>query len=149
VAFGAFASSLAGRILHHAKNRIASPLHQCIKQYYSIHIFYAMSRLDVPTFDDPAVQRQLNQAVPTDHGHANIAFRAITTTLRVFATAIQLLSQLSVLINLLRDQPDGILLALLSFAHGFVQWIKTNKPFVSASGCVHRHSSQIILSSSP
>jgi hypothetical protein len=93
-----------------------------------------MSRLDVPTFDDPAVQRQLNQAVPTDHAHSNIAFRAVTTTLRVFATAVQLLSQLSVLINLLKGQPDGILLAFLSFAHGFVQWIKTNKPFISSSG---------------
>ena len=134
MAFGAFASSLAGRILHHAKNRLFYPLRQCIKQYYSVHIFHAMSRLDVPTFDDPAIQRQLHQAVPTDHAHATIAFRAVTTTLRVFATVIQLLSQLSVLIDLLKGQPDGILLAFLSFAHGFVQWIKTNKPFISASG---------------
>ena len=93
-----------------------------------------MSRLDVPTFDDPAIQRQLRQAVPTDHAHATIAFRAVTTTLRAFATVIQVLSQLSVLINLLKGQPDGILLAFLSFAHGFIQWIKTNKPFISASG---------------
>ncbi|KAF8807157.1 hypothetical protein BYT27DRAFT_6556735 [Phlegmacium glaucopus] len=27
-----------------------------------------MSRLDVPTFDDPAVQRQLQQAIP-NHAH--------------------------------------------------------------------------------
>ena len=134
MAFGAFFSSLAGRILHHAKNRLYSPLRQCIKQYYSVHIFHAMSRLDVPTFDDPAIQRQLQQAVPTDHANATIAFRAVTTTLRVFATVIQVLSQLSVLINLLKGQPDGILLAFLSFAHGFIQWIKTNKPFISASG---------------
>lgn len=93
-----------------------------------------MSRLDLPTFDDPAVQRQLNQAVPTDHAHANVAFRSVTTILRVFTTAIQLLSQLSVLINLLKDQPDGILLAFFSFAHGFIQWTKTNKPFINASG---------------
>ena len=134
MAFGAFASSLAGRILHHAKNLLFYPLRQCIKQYYSVHIFHAMSRLDVPTFDDPAIQRQLRQAVPTDHAHATIAFRAVTTTLRAFATVIQVLSQLSVLINLLKGQPNGILLAFLSFAHGFIQWIKTNKPFISASG---------------
>lgn len=133
MAFGAFASTLAGRILQHAKNRIASPLRQRIKQHYSVHIFYAMSRLDVPTFDDPAVQRQLQQAIPS-HAHGGIAFRAVTTTLRVFATAIQLLSQLSVLINLLKGQPDGFLLAILSFAHGFAQWTKTNKPFISGSG---------------
>lgn len=93
-----------------------------------------MSRLDVPTFDDPAIQRQLHQAVPTDRTHAVIAFRAVTTTLRVFATVIQVLAQLSVLINLLKGQPDGIFLAFLSFAHGFVQWIKTNKSFINASG---------------
>ncbi|KAF8807154.1 P-loop containing nucleoside triphosphate hydrolase protein [Phlegmacium glaucopus] len=130
VAVGAFASSLAGRILQHAKNRITSPLRLRIKQHYSVHIFYAMSRLDVPTFDDPAVQRQLQQAIP-NHAHGGIAFRAVTTTLRVFATAIQLLSQLSVLINLLKGQPDGFLLAILSFAHGFAQWTKAKKPFIS------------------
>lgn len=93
-----------------------------------------MSRLDVPTFADPAIQGQLHQAVPTGQAHGSKAYGAVATIIRVFATVIQLLSQLSVLFNLLKGQPDGYLLAFLSFAHGLVQWMKTNKPFVSASG---------------
>lgn len=103
-----------------------------------------MSRLDVPTFDDPAVQRRLQQASP-NRAHTNIVVQALTTILRVFATAIQLLTQLSVLFNLLKGQPDGFLLAFLSFAHAFAQWTKSNKPFISASGLYSSHWSLISL----
>lgn len=87
-----------------------------------------MSRLDVPTFNDPAVQGQLNQALP-DYMRGNVAFRALTTALRVLSTTVQLLSQLSVLLTLLKDQPDGFLLAFLSFAHGIYSWSNVTDSF--------------------
>ena len=117
-------------MLRYAKQRIATPLHVRIKLYYSVHIFHAMARLDVPTFDDPAIQRQLEHSFPR-YSHSSTAFDAVSATLRVVTTAIQLTSQLSVLIRLLRNQPDGPLLAVLSFAHAFVQWSKVHKPFIS------------------
>lgn len=132
VAFGAFASSFTGLILRHIKARIAHPLRSCIKQHYSVHIFHAVSRLDVPTFNDPAVQRHMKQALPY-HAQSGTAFQAVTTTLHVLATAIQLVSESSVLINLLKDQPDGLLLAFLSFAYGAVGWTRNNKFFASSS----------------
>ncbi len=88
-----------------------------------------MSRLDLPTFDDPAVQRQLEQTLPKG-SHSTIAFDAVTATLRLISTAIQLTSQFSVLANVLKDQPDGLLLATFSFGHAFFQWSKVQMPFV-------------------
>jgi len=89
-----------------------------------------MARLDLPTFDDPAVQRQIEQTLPKS-SHSNAAFDAVTATLRLVTTTIQLVSQFSVLINVLKDQPDGPLLATLSFAHAFFQWSKVKMPFMS------------------
>lgn len=88
-----------------------------------------MARLDVPTFDDPAVQCQIEQTLPK-YANSSTAFDAVTSVLRLFSTAIQLISQLSVLINVLKDQKDGPLLATLSFAHACLQWSKVHSPFV-------------------
>lgn len=88
-----------------------------------------MSRLDLPTFDDPAVQRQIEQTLPKS-SHSTIAFDAVTATLRLFSTAIQLTSQFSVLVNVLKNQPDGPLLATFSFAHAIFQWSKVQMPFI-------------------
>lgn len=82
-------------------------------------------RLDLPTFDDPAVQCQIEQTLPK-HANSSTAFDALTSTLRLFTTAIQLTSQLSVLITVLKDQSDGPLLATLSFSHACLQWSRAH-----------------------
>lgn len=117
--------SLATRTLRYAQQRIATPLHLHIKAYYSVHIFHAMARLDVPTFEDPAVQRQIELSLPK-HAHSSTAFDAVTATTRVITTAIQLISQFMILLNVLKDQPDGPLLAIFSFAHAFFQRSEVN-----------------------
>lgn len=129
VAFGNFACSIATRALRYAKQRISYPLHLRVKNFYSAHIFHAMVRLDVPTFDDPAVQRQIEQTLPK-YAHSSTAFDAVTSTLRLFTAAIQLISQLSVLISVLKDQTDGPLLASLSFAQACFQWSKAHVPCI-------------------
>lgn len=58
------------------------------------------------------------------------SFDAVTSTLHLFTTAIQLISQFSVLINVLKDQNDGPLLATLSFAQAGLQWSKVHLPFI-------------------
>jgi len=87
-----------------------------------------MVRLDLPTFDDPAVQRQIEQTVP-NYAQSSTALNAITSTLSIFTTAVQLISQLSVLINVLKDQSDGSLLATLSVAQACLQSSKVHQQF--------------------
>jgi hypothetical protein len=97
-----------------------------IKQFYSSHIFHAMARLDVPTSEDPAVQRQLESAWSTSW-KSSVAWETIEVTSNVIMTVIRLLSQVSVLIGVLRDQQDGPLLAVLSFSQSLFQWFSVRR----------------------
>ncbi|KAF9242363.1 P-loop containing nucleoside triphosphate hydrolase protein [Melanogaster broomeanus] len=114
VAAGRVACTVAERLLQYSRSRISHPLNMAIKQFYSSHIFHAMARLDVPTFEDPAVQRQAR------------------VTSNVIMTVIRLSSQVTVLIGVLRDQQDGPLLAVLSFSQSVFQWFSV-KRFASSS----------------
>lgn len=106
--------------MRYAIQRTAKPIRTHIRIYYSVHTFHAYARLDVPTFDDPAVQRQLQQ--PFSHMYIEpLAFSVINVTLRSISTGIQLVTQSFVLFNLLKDQTDGLLLAFLCCLLGFHQ----------------------------
>ncbi|KAL0949113.1 hypothetical protein HGRIS_009200 [Hohenbuehelia grisea] len=121
IAAGRFTCSCLKRIFVHIKRRLSVPLNQRIKQHYSAHIFSAMARLDVPTFDDPLIQRQLEAALPAN-SRSSIAWDTMQMTSRLVSTVVQLLSQLGVLVGVLREQQDGVLLALLSFVPALLHW---------------------------
>ncbi|KNZ80019.1 Toxin RTX-I translocation ATP-binding protein [Termitomyces sp. J132] len=115
IAAGRLGCLFVTRLMRYSKKRCVTPLNIRIKRFYSLHTFRAMGRLDVPTFDDDAVQRQLEQSV-SPNSSTTIAWETISTTLSGLAMLLQLISQFSVLVNVLRDQRDGTLLAVLSFA---------------------------------
>ncbi|KAF8895019.1 P-loop containing nucleoside triphosphate hydrolase protein [Gymnopilus junonius] len=129
VVFGTFLSSSANHLLVFASRQISRPLQKRIKLHYSVHIFRAFVRLDVPTFHDPAVQRQLEQSFPS-YQQSTMAFTTIVVILNIVTTAIQLASQFFVLVRLLRDQTDGPLLAFLCFLLAFYQRPTTHKLFL-------------------
>ncbi|KAF5355839.1 hypothetical protein D9756_004318 [Leucocoprinus leucothites] len=106
VATGRFLCSLATRVLRYTKQ----------------------PRLDLPTFDDPKVQRQLESSFPQS-SRSSIAWDTVTMIFHITSTAIQLVSQLSVLIGVLNDQQDGPLLAMLSFAEALFQRSAIREPF--------------------
>ena len=121
VAAGRVACTIAERLLQYSRYHISRPLNLAIKQFYSTHIFHAMARLDLPTFEDPAIQRQLEGAWSTSW-KSTVAWDTIQLTSSVIMTMIRLLSQISVLISVLKHQQDGTLLALLSFSQSLFQW---------------------------
>ncbi|KAK0202956.1 P-loop containing nucleoside triphosphate hydrolase protein [Desarmillaria ectypa] len=120
VAAGRVACSLFSRLISRAKQYIHPTLNSQIKQYYSIHMFHAVARLDLPTFDDPAVQKQLEQTSAVDSG-STVAWGTVNAIVNIFSTAVQLVSQLVVLIRVVHDQPDGPLIAILSFGQALFQ----------------------------
>jgi hypothetical protein len=113
------------------KNRVATRLNLRIRNYYSLQIFHSMARLDVPTFDDPAVQRQLEASWSSSPGQSSVAWSTITSMNRIMAITLTLLSQTSVLIGVLNDQRDGPLLAILSFAQAMLKWSGMRRSFFS------------------
>ncbi|KAG1825441.1 P-loop containing nucleoside triphosphate hydrolase protein [Suillus subaureus] len=126
VAVGRVACTVATRLLQYARSRIVIPINMSIKQFYAGHIFHSMARLDVPTFEDSAVQRQLESAWASPWG-TSIAWQTIQSSTNVVMTVIRLLSQISVLFTVLREQQDGPLLAVLSFSQSIFQWYSTSK----------------------
>ena len=129
------ACSCANRVLRYANTRITSPLNMRIKQYYSAHIFHAMARLDVPTFADDLIQRQIEQSLPTN-SHSNIVWDTVQRISNVITTILQLVSQFSVLMNSLRGQDDATLLATLCFTHGLFQCLNLGHRYASAAGTI-------------
>lgn len=73
-----------------------------------------MARLDVPTWDDPMVASHIDVVLP--RGSTTIAWAAITAVVQTGSTFLRLFSQTAVLMGVLRDQEDGYLLSVLSFA---------------------------------
>ena len=76
--------------------------------------------LDLPTFEDPLVQRQLEDASSTS---GSIAWDTLVMASGIVSTAIQVVSQVSVLARVLGAQQDGMLLAILSFSSSLSDWV--------------------------
>ncbi|KAJ7356592.1 P-loop containing nucleoside triphosphate hydrolase protein [Mycena albidolilacea] len=103
------------RLLQHGQGLLYKPLNERIRQHYAIQSFHARARLDVPTYSDSSVLRQLDNS--TTSSRSSVAWNNVLTILHLVSTGVELVSQFSVLFNLLRDQRDGTLLAALSFGH--------------------------------
>ncbi|KAJ7743846.1 P-loop containing nucleoside triphosphate hydrolase protein [Mycena metata] len=115
VALSRLICSAATRLLQHAQSQLYRPLNQRIRQHFTVQSFHARARLDVPTYADAAVQRQLENS--TSSSRSSIAWNNVLTILHLISTGVELVSQVSVLLAMLRDQRDGPLLAILSFGH--------------------------------
>ncbi|KAG6373075.1 hypothetical protein JVT61DRAFT_6673 [Boletus reticuloceps] len=79
-----------------------------------------MARLDVPTFEDPAIRRQLQAAWSASQG-SSIAWDTIRMTSDILTTVIQLFSQVSVsVVSHQRDVQGGRIVRLPRFFDYFV-----------------------------
>ncbi|KAJ7583263.1 P-loop containing nucleoside triphosphate hydrolase protein [Mycena floridula] len=128
VAAGRFGCSVATRALNLAEHKVVVPLNKAIKKFYSAHTFHAMARLDVPTFSDSLVQRQLEQSL-SPNSSSSIAWDTVTMALNLLRAFTQLVSQMSVLARVLHGQPDGYLLLFLCLARTVFQW----SPYISGA----------------
>ncbi|CAK5279803.1 unnamed protein product, partial [Mycena citricolor] len=131
VALSRLICAAATRLLHFIQSQLSRPLNGRIRRYYSVQSFRARARLDVPTYADAAVQRQLENS--TTSSRTSVAWNGVLSMLHLFSTALELVSQFSVLLTMLRDQRDGVLLAFLSFGDTLFRK-KANQRFWSPVG---------------
>ena len=113
--------AVAKRLINHICSRCSFILDVRIRAHYSKHIFEAYCRLDVPTFDDPFTQAQLDTA---EGGRVPVAWKLIQVLASTYSTIILLVSQLAVLYGVLREQRDGSLIALLSLVTPVLQFMR-------------------------
>ncbi|KAJ7724996.1 P-loop containing nucleoside triphosphate hydrolase protein [Mycena maculata] len=109
--------SAVTRLLHYGQAQLYRPLNVRIRQHYAVQTFHARARLDVPTYADAVVQRHLDNSATSSR--TSIAWNNVLKTIHLVSTGVELVSQFSVLITMLRNQRDGPLLAILSFGHTF------------------------------
>ena len=114
--------SAADHFLSYTRNALSSALNRCCRQYYSTHIFHAMARLDVPTWDDPAVASQINALSPRRPSRT-ISWAVIVTFVETVSVVLRMLSQTVVLFGVLRGHKEGFLFALLTLASHFVSYL--------------------------
>lgn len=119
---GVVICKIATRIFIHLNVMLSNPLKSRLKKHYSVHIFHAHARLDVPTYDDVAVQAQLEAA--SHIGGQSIAWATVNMMINLVTTFVQLTSQILVLWSVLKETRDGPLLAALSAVQVALQWFQ-------------------------
>ena len=80
-----------------------------------------MARLDVPTWDDPAVASQINALTPRPPH--TIPWAVIVSFVDTVSVVLRMLSQTVVLFGVLRGHKEGLLFALLTLASHFVSYL--------------------------
>jgi len=128
-AVGHLACKVVSRLLQYARYFVVFPVDISIKQLYAGYIFHSTARLDLPTMEDPAVQKQLYSAMPTWRN--SVAFEAIEVLTSSVTIFISVLSQFLVLFTVLHQQQDGLLLIFLGCSRSLVLWY--TKPSSSSS----------------
>ena len=113
IAAGRVFCTIASRLIDIAQTSLQTTFNSRVKQHFSMYMFRVVSRLDVPTFNDNLVQEQLAQAVAQSSSSTVVA-EVVTNIMFLSRTMLSLLSQSAVLISVLRDQPDGALLAVIA-----------------------------------
>ncbi|KZT68754.1 P-loop containing nucleoside triphosphate hydrolase protein [Daedalea quercina L-15889] len=125
ISAGRTGCAVLGRLLGHAKASLAYPLSNRLKQHYTMHLFHARARLDLPTFEDPAVRRQIEEASHSSRG--GVAWDTFSMMVTAVSTAINITSEVSMLVAVLKDQPDGTLLAVICLSQSFLNWFSEIK----------------------
>ena len=127
VVYGRALCSAAGHFLSSACDAMSSALNRRCRQYYSTHIFHAMARLDVPTWNDPSVASQINALSPRPPH--TISWAVIMTFVDTVSVVLRILSQAIVLFGVLRGQRDGLLFVLLTLCSNFVSYLNMSMTY--------------------
>jgi hypothetical protein len=121
IAGGRALCGVAEQLIDYALDNVSTALNGHSRQFYSTRIFHTMARLDVPTWNDPAVTGQINALSPASYRTA--AWGAIETFVDTGSSLLRMFSQAVVLFDVLKGQRDGQLLALLSFVSDLVSYL--------------------------
>ena len=122
-------------LLTRARQHVEAPLNARIRRWYALHSFGARARLDLPTYAQSAVQRQLSDASDNMWGQT-VVWQTLELATDIVSAAAQVLASVVVLFQVLMasEQSDGMMLAGLTvFAETFY-WMSEMNVFRRARG---------------
>ncbi|KAI0250331.1 hypothetical protein BJV78DRAFT_1219985 [Lactifluus subvellereus] len=110
----------AQHFLEYTSHKASRTLNRRFKQLYSTHIFHAMAS---------ARPGQINALFPNNRHPYSTAWGAIMPLVDTVSAFLRLFSQTAILFCVLREQRDGQLLALLSFASDLASYFDMQDAF--------------------
>ncbi|EJF56134.1 HlyB/MsbA family ABC transporter [Dichomitus squalens LYAD-421 SS1] len=125
---GRIACSVVGIILYRVRRRVGNPLNARIRRWYALHSFHSRARLDLPTYAQPAVQRQVGDASDNMWGQT-VVWQTLELATDIVSAATQLAASSAVLFQVLKDHQDGSVLALLTLFGETYYWLSQFNTF--------------------
>ncbi|KAG1889212.1 P-loop containing nucleoside triphosphate hydrolase protein [Suillus subluteus] len=119
VAVGHITCEITARLLRYVQSLMDGPMDMSIKQLYAVHMLRSKVRIDVPTCQDSAFHRQM---APGFHpwSNDNVAWKTVQVLTNTLTTIISMISQLSVMFIVLREQQDGHLLVIVGISQSII-----------------------------
>ncbi|EJD55703.1 P-loop containing nucleoside triphosphate hydrolase protein [Auricularia subglabra TFB-10046 SS5] len=126
------AAGVATRLNSVFGSRCSLPLQKRLRFQFTRHILRSHLRIDVPTYNDAAISRQLESNY--GRGNAEQAWAIISTVIRVLMSVVKLTSSLAVLLALLWSHQESIPLALVSFLAPMLEWFSLQRGHNTGAG---------------
>lgn len=130
---GRLACTFAHIVLYNILTKAENTLNARIRRWFSLHQFRAYARLDQPTFGRTEVQSQLS-ASSDDHFGRTVVWQTLKMVMEIVSTTAQLGAESFVLLNALRGQSDGLLLAVVTMISETVPLLTQFDVFSTATG---------------
>ncbi|EED84738.1 predicted protein [Postia placenta Mad-698-R] len=125
--------AVAERLLRYAENELCRPFTTRMYHHFEVHLARARARLDVPTYGDVVVKRQFQEVDPAFCG--NLPWRSLDMIASAVTLVVQMFTQTAVLFRILKEQPDGLVLAAITIAHSAFHWFDDqSEPLYTAGG---------------
>ncbi len=125
VSAGSVSCAAAKIALREAQRRVGFPLNGMIRRWWAVHSFHAHARLDVPTFAQGGVRRQLAETSDGYNGQA-VVWQSLTLITNILSTLTQMVAQSVVLFHILRFQRDGALLVAMTLSSEIACWLSNS-----------------------
>jgi hypothetical protein len=116
VAGGRVLCTAAEHILGYVSEKVTTALEARSRKLYSGRIFRSMARLDVPTWDDPAVSSQIGGLRLGSPNTDTVAWTAIMSIVETGSAFLRMFFEALVLFRVLWEQGDRSLLVLMTLA---------------------------------
>jgi hypothetical protein len=123
VAGGRALCTAAEHVLDYVSAKLSTAIEGRSRKLYWRRIFQSMARLDVPTWDDPAVSSHISSLSPRMHEPDTVAWAAIMSLVETGSAFLRMFFEAAVLFLVLWGQGDGSLLVLSSLASEAVSFL--------------------------
>ncbi|RPD56235.1 P-loop containing nucleoside triphosphate hydrolase protein [Lentinus tigrinus ALCF2SS1-7] len=115
IAAGRLACTVAAFFFDRIMRIVGRPLNAHIRRWWALHCFHAYARLDNATYDKTEVRRQLRDTTDDYYGQS-VIWRTIELVSDIVTLITRSVAQTLVLVQVLRGQPDGPMLAVLTLS---------------------------------